>query len=155
MPDSFKFPGMLSAVIPLVCGERLAGFGRGVINELVADFWWHAAITRGRHASSWSFPGLAAVIRALNNLSKPTARLRRINTVRIGRRSLQVIHLPPGKVGPAYIPIFALSVRRQNERAFARTNQNPHLTHSSLLLELSVFAQSSDTTDEHECSRHL
>src|SRR5262245_16015144 len=102
MPDSLKFPGMLSAVIPLVCGQRLAGFARSVINELIADFRRHAAVAWSRQPSAWSFPRFAAVIRHLNDLSKPAARLRGVNTIRISRRSLQVIHLPTGKMRTSY-----------------------------------------------------
>ena len=36
MPDALELPGMLRAVVPLVRGERLAGFGRSVVDELVA-----------------------------------------------------------------------------------------------------------------------
>ena len=36
VPDPLEFPGMLRAVVPLVRGERLAGFGRRVVDELVA-----------------------------------------------------------------------------------------------------------------------
>src|ERR1035437_10793140 len=36
MPHAFKFPGTLGAVVPLMSGERLAGFRRRVVNEIVA-----------------------------------------------------------------------------------------------------------------------
>ena len=36
MPDALELPGMLRAVVPLVRGERLAGLGRSVVDELVA-----------------------------------------------------------------------------------------------------------------------
>src|SRR5207244_6184658 len=36
MPHPLELPGMLRAVVPLMRGERLAGFGRRVVGELVA-----------------------------------------------------------------------------------------------------------------------
>ena len=119
MPYSLELPGMLGAVVPLVRGKRLAGFGRGVVRKLVADLG-HAALSS--EPTAGRLPRLAAIVGSLNHLSKPAASLRSINPIRIGRRSLQVIHLPTGEVWAGYIPLFALSIRRKNERAFARAN---------------------------------
>ena len=63
-------------------------------------------------------PGLAAVIRALNDLPEPAAGLRRIQAVRIDGRSFEMVHLPSGKMWTADIPLLARPVRRQNECAF-------------------------------------
>ena len=52
VPDALEFPGMRRAVVPLVRA------GDALVDELVAD----------------RFPGLAAVVRALNQLSEPAAR---------------------------------------------------------------------------------
>ena len=78
MPDALELPRMLRAVVPLVRGERLAGFRRCVVDELVALALGHAVRRGGRFAGRCSglMPGLAAVIRALNDLPEPAAGLR-------------------------------------------------------------------------------
>src|SRR5690349_17532944 len=101
MPDSLEFPRVLGAVVPQVRACR------AVVGELLAD----------------RFPGFAAVIGTLKHLSKPTARLRRIEAIWINRRTFHVIDLPTGKMGSAHVPFLAFSVCRQNERAFARAYQ--------------------------------
>ena len=55
--------------------------------------------------------------------------------IRIGGRSLEVIHLPAGKVRAADVPFFALAVGRQNECAFARAYQNPYSAHAFSFLD--------------------
>src|ERR1022692_4368896 len=94
MPHAFKFPGTLGAVVPLMSGERLAGFrGRGV-DELVAcglRGTWGGRFSGRR---SGLVPGFAAVVGALNQLSEPSAGLRSVDAIGIGGRSFQVIHLP-------------------------------------------------------------
>ena len=130
MPHAFEFPWVLRAIVELMRGERRGG---DVISELVAlalRWAWLRRLSRGR---SRLMPGLAAIIRALNDLSEPAAGLRRINTIRIGGRSLHVVNFPARKMRTTYFPLFALAIRRQHERAFVRTHQNPYLTHSLLL----------------------
>src|SRR5947207_6061332 len=141
MPDSLELPRVRRAVVPLVRGEGLAGFGRRVVNKLVALALGRAVRGGGRFArrSSRLVPCLAAVIRALNDLAKPAAGLRRVQPVRIRRRSLEVIHLPAGKVGAAHLPLFTVSVRCQDERALSCANQYPHSTHNLLLSSFAVF----------------
>ena len=53
MPHSFELPGMRCAVVPLVRA------GHTVVSKIVPD----------------GFPGLAAIVGALNELAKPTAGL--------------------------------------------------------------------------------
>src|SRR3954470_14675663 len=72
VPDPGELPWVLRAVVPLV-RARLA-----VVGELVAD----------------RLPGLAAVIRPLDDLTVPAGRLARIEPIRVDRRALQVVHLP-------------------------------------------------------------
>src|SRR5579871_5142419 len=74
-------------------------------------------------------PGFAAILGALHYLSVPAARLRQIQPLWIDRRPLDVINLPARKMRAANIPLLALSVRCQNECAFARSDQYPCLTH--------------------------
>src|SRR5579872_373011 len=111
MPDAGELPGTLRAVVPLVRA------GDAVVRELVAH----------------RLPGLAAVVGALDLLPEPPAGLRQIEPVRIGGRPLDVVDLPPRKVGAADVPVFALSIRRQDERALARADQHSYLAHPSLL----------------------
>ena len=110
MPDALELPGVRRAVVPLVRGEGFAGFRRRVVDELVALALGHAVRGGGRFAGRCSglVPCLAAVIRALNDLPEPAARLRRIEPIRINGRSLEMIDLPAGKVGAADVPLFAL-----------------------------------------------
>ena len=111
MPDALELPGVLRAVVPLVSA------GIAVVLELVAD----------------GLPGLAAVVRALDHLPEPAAGLRRIEPVRVGRRALEVVDLPAREVGAADLPLLALAVGRQDERAFARADQNSYSAHCVFL----------------------
>src|SRR6266446_1320820 len=119
MPDAFKLPRMLRAVVPLMSCYRFAGFRGGVVNEFVALGFGHAVGSGGRLARGCArlYPSLAAVIGALNDLSEPGAGLRRIQPVRINRRPFDVINLPARKMRPVNFPVFALAVRCQDERA--------------------------------------
>src|SRR5207244_12094009 len=112
MPDALDLPGVRRPVVPLVRGEGLAGFRRRVVNKLVALGLGHALWGGGRFARGCSglVPGLAAVIRALNDLPEPAARLRRIKPIRVRGRTLEMIHFPARKVGAADIPPLAFSV---------------------------------------------
>ena len=86
MPYTLELPRMLRAIVPLVRGERCAGFGGDVIDELVALPLGEAFGGRGRLARRGPrlVPGSAAVVGALNNLSEPATRLRRVDPIRIG-----------------------------------------------------------------------
>src|SRR6185436_18185726 len=75
------------------------------------------------------FPGLAAIARTLDQLSEPAAALRRIQAVLVGGRAFDVIHLPAREVRTTDVPFLALAVRLQNERALARADRYPDLTH--------------------------
>ena len=75
MPDALELPGMRRAVVPLVRA------GNAVVVELVAD----------------RLPGLAAVVGALDQLAEPAAGLRRIESIRIDGRSLDVVNLPAAR----------------------------------------------------------
>src|SRR5450432_1179215 len=107
MPDALELPRMLRAVVPLVRARD------AVVDKLIAD----------------RLPRLPAVVRALNLLPEPAAGLRRIQPVRVNRRTLHVINFPPRKVRAADFPSFAFSVRGQNERSLSCANQYPYLAH--------------------------
>src|SRR5436189_254999 len=113
MPDSLELPRVLRAVVPLVSA------GDAVVDELVAVAFGHAVGCSRRLAGRCArlYPSLAAIIGALNDLSEPGAGLRRVESVRINRRPLDVINFPTRKVRPADLPSFALAVRGQDERA--------------------------------------
>src|SRR5256885_5651428 len=116
MPDTFELPGVLGAVVPLVRGERLARWGRGVVDELVALAFGHLAGLR-RDAAAGRLPRLAAVARALDHLAEPPAGLRRIDAVGIGGGSPLMLDLPPRAVGAAHLPPAALVLFRLHESA--------------------------------------
>src|ERR1051325_3789506 len=112
MPNSFEFPWLQSAVIKLVRRERLTRFLRRVVNKLVALAHRHA-FGRGHlcvGGCSGLEPGLTAIVRALNDLSKPAAGLRRINAVRIHLRTLHVVNLPASEMRTTDVPFFTFSI---------------------------------------------
>ena len=131
MPDPLELPRMLRAVVPLVRGQRFAGFRRRVVDELVAFALGHAVRGRGRFARGRAglVPGFAAVVRALDDLAEPTAGLRRIDAIGIDAGTLEVVNLPAREMRPADIPFLALAVRSQNECAFACADQNSYSAH--------------------------
>ena len=124
MPDTLEFPRMLRSVIPLVRASL------ALIHEFIAFALGHAVrALQFITAAARRAPGPATVIRTLNDLPKPTARLRSINAVRINGRALEMIHLPTGEVRPADFPLLALAIGGQDERTFLRANQYSNLAH--------------------------
>src|SRR5580658_7360533 len=107
MPHPFELPWMRRAVVPLV-SARDSVIGEFIVNGL---------------------PRLSAVIRPLDQLPVPPRGLRRVQTIRVSGRSLQVINLPTGKMGAADVPFLPFRIRRQNERTLASANQYPYATH--------------------------
>src|SRR3954469_17826357 len=99
-------------------------------------------LVRPRHAIVFvlvphCLPCLAAIVGTLHHLPKPPARLRRVNAIRIHRRSLQVINLPTAKMGPAHVPLLSLAVRRQDKGALLCSNEHSYSAHAtSLCLQL-------------------
>ena len=108
VPDALELPRVRRAVVPLVRA------GIAVVGELVAD----------------RLPGLAAVVGALDQLPEPAARLRRIDPVRVGRRTLEVVDLPAGESADrSTVHVSRLPSARQDERALSRPDQYPHSAH--------------------------
>src|ERR1700686_2957407 len=107
MPDSLELPRVLRAIVPLVSA------GYAVLDELVVH----------------GLPRLPSVVGALNHLTVPAGGLGHIQPIRIGGRTLQMVDLPAPKVRTADVPLFALSVGRQDERALTCTHQHPYLAH--------------------------
>src|SRR3989449_11693131 len=105
MPDALELPGMLRAVVPLMRGEGLARLRGRVVDVLVALAFGETFRGLFQHTSR-RLPRLAAVARALDDLSEPPARLRRVQPVRIGGGSLHVIDLPAREGrGPPVSPV--------------------------------------------------
>src|ERR1700730_11851659 len=125
MPDPFELPRVLRAVVPHVGRERFADFWGGVVNEFIALAFGHALRSGCRLARRrpWLHPGFATVIGALNDLSEPGTGLRRVESVRINRRTFDVINFPARKMRPVDFPFFALAVRCQDKRALSCANQ--------------------------------
>ena len=98
VPDPGELPRVRRAVVPLV-RARLA-----LVAEIVAD----------------RLPGRPAIVGPLDHLAEPAAALRGVEPVRVGRRPLDVVDLPAGEMRPADLPLLALAVRSQHERALAR-----------------------------------
>ena len=112
MPDALELPGVRRAVVPLVRA------GDAVVDELVAD----------------RLPGLAAVVGALDQLPEPAAGLRRIQPIRVGGRSLEVIDLPAGEVGPltSHRSRLPSDVRTNAPLRVPTSTRTPLIPHSSL-----------------------
>src|ERR1700730_18283517 len=83
MPDALELPGTRRAVVPEVRA------GRPLVRELVSD----------------RIPGLASVVRALNDLPEPAGVLGGIDPVGISRRPLDVVDVPAGEVRSADVPL--------------------------------------------------
>src|SRR5262245_35253264 len=91
--------------------------GDAVVGELVVD----------------RLPGLAAVVRSLDELTEPAGSLRCVQPVRVGRRSFEVIQLPAAEVRPLDLPVLPFTIRGQDERALARSHQQAYSAHHALL----------------------
>src|SRR2546428_1054852 len=125
MPDALELPGVLRAVVPLVRGEGFAGVRRRVVDELVALAGRHA-VRRLRHSTPGRLPRLAAVARALDDLSEPPARLRRVDAVGIGGGSPPAIKLPAPAERTAPPPLLALALCCQDEGSPSPADPDPH-----------------------------
>src|SRR5947209_4051107 len=125
MPDPLEFPGMLRTVIPLVSRKRLSG---SIIDELVAFAFGHLSRFQLGPAIR-RLPRLAAIIRALDDLSEPAAGLRCIQPVGVCRRTFHMVDLPSAKMRAADLPLFAFSIRSKNKCAFTRAHQYSCLAH--------------------------
>src|SRR2546427_1151973 len=131
MPDALELPGMLRAVVPLMRGEGLARLRGRVVGELVALAFREAFRGLFQHTCR-RLPRLAAVAGALDDLSEPPARLRRVQPVRIGGGSPHVIDLPAPAMRAAPVPLFSLSLPPQDESTPSGAPQNPYTPHDSL-----------------------
>src|SRR5438034_520956 len=135
MPDAFELPRVLRAVVPLVRRERLAGLRTRIVDKLVALALGHAVGGRGRLTGRCSrlVPALAPVVGALDDLPKPATGLRRVDPVRIHRRSFHVIDFPTAEQRPRHRPVLTFAVGREDEGALAGADQDSYSTHSFFL----------------------
>src|SRR5205823_340253 len=113
VPHPFELPWMRRAVVPLMRA------GHPLVDELVVN----------------RLPCPTAVVGALHHLSKPSARLRGVYPVWIGRRSFDVIELPAAEMRAADVPPLALAVGGQDERAFPCADEYSYFAHDSLSIE--------------------
>src|SRR5882762_10178812 len=107
MPDTFEFPRMLGAVVPLM-SARCA-----LVGKFIAD----------------RFPRRPAIVRSLHLLPKPAARLRSVETVWIQWRTFDVIDFPARKMRTAHLPILTFAVGGQDEGAFFCADQESYCAH--------------------------
>ena len=70
------------------------------------------------------------------------ARLRGVQPIRIGRRSLEVVDLPAPEVGPADVPLLPRAVRRRERTRPSRPDQDSYPAHPSLLPRCAFIAAS-------------
>src|SRR3989449_6785709 len=128
MPDALELPGMLRAVVPLMRGEGLARLRGRVVGELVALAFREAFRGLFQHTCR-RLPRLAAVAGALDDLSEPPARLRRVQPVRIGGRSLNVLDLPTRGPRASHCPPFALARPGPGKPTPAGAPEKPSTAH--------------------------
>src|SRR5687768_8917859 len=98
---------MRRAVVPLMRA------GHAVVDELVAR----------------RLPRASAIVGALDDLAEPAGGLRRVDAIRVGWRSLDVVDLPAAKVRAADVPLFTFAIGSQDERALACPDEHPHAAH--------------------------
>ena len=110
MPDARELPRMWRPVVPEMRARD------AVVHELIAH----------------RLPRPPAVARALDQLSEPAGALRGIDAIRIGRRSLEMVDLPPSEVRTRDAPPIPLAVRFQDERPLARADQYPNPAHPAI-----------------------
>src|SRR5690242_17402894 len=89
MPNPLELPRMRRAVVPLVRRQGFAGLSRRIVNKFITLSFGHSLGCSGRFSfrGSGLVPRFPAIIRALNDLAEPAARLRSVQPVRISRGS--------------------------------------------------------------------
>src|SRR5687768_12683468 len=125
---------MLRAVVPLMSGQRRAGFVGSVVDELVA-FPFGKPFRRLEllRVAAGRGPRCAPIVGPRNDLPEPAAGLRAEDAVGIDGRALEVINLPAAEARPADVPFLPLAVGGQDERALLRAHQNSNAAHIGLL----------------------
>src|SRR5262245_6827653 len=82
-----------------------------------------------REVVAHRLPRLTTVVRALDDLAEPAARLRGIQPLRGSWRPFDVVDLPAPEVRPVDVPLLAGPVGGQDEGALARSDQYAHPAH--------------------------
>src|SRR5262249_3785683 len=116
VPDARELPRVRRAVVPEVRA------GRAVVRELVPE----------------RLPRLAAVVGALDQLAEPAARLRRVQAIRLCGRSLQMIHRTTAAERARHAPARESAVGLEDERAFARSDQDSYSAHHASFASVGV-----------------
>src|SRR3989338_1816735 len=131
MPHAFEFPRVRRSVVELMRRQRFPGWGRRIVDELVAFSLLRAVrtICRLSGRSSRLKPGLASVVGTLDDLAEPVAMLRSVDAFRIGRGTLRMIDLPSSEMRSVHFPFLPLSVGRQYECPFSCACENPNFAH--------------------------
>src|SRR5690606_16430629 len=132
VPHALELPWMRRAVVPEVRRQRRV---RRVVREDVA-FGDREALRRndrfaGRRAGAG--PGLAAIVRALDDLAEPRGVLRHVDAVRVGWRGIHVVDLPAAEEGAVDLPFLARFVGGQDEGALAGAGQHADFAHGTSL----------------------
>src|SRR5208283_1453115 len=131
MPHAFELPRMLRAVIPLVRAHLAR------IHEFVALAFGHALRAfQLRRAAAGRVPGFSAIIGTLDDLAEPTARLRRVNPVRVRGRTFDMVNFPTREMRAADFPFLALAIRSKNERTLLCADQDSDFAHRFPLVGL-------------------
>src|SRR4051812_30831294 len=140
VPNALEFPWMLRAVVPLMRRDWLAGLRRDVIHEFIAlTFGPALRCLELVGAAARREPGFAAVVGPLDHLAEPTAGLRGVQPIRVSRRPLHVVNLPPAKERLADLPFLAFAVARKDKRTFFRADQDANGGHIGTPLHFSVM----------------
>jgi hypothetical protein len=85
VPHALELPGMLRAVVPLMRGQRFSRLRRRVVDESI---WQRRRWTRSGNRLAGQprlMPGLAAVVRSLDQLPEPSACLGDVDPAGINR----------------------------------------------------------------------
>src|SRR5437764_128196 len=87
---------------------------------------WGALVTK---VVTCGFPRVASIVGALQDLAKPSARLRGVEPLGVGRRPFYVVDLPARKVRALDLPGLPAAVRRDHESALAGPDEKANSAH--------------------------
>src|SRR5690606_39854239 len=84
-------------------------------------------------------PRLSAIVGAVHDLAEPVAGLGGVDAIRVRRGALEVEDFHAREVRFADLPVLALFVRGEDERALARPDEDSYSAHVLLLAERIVY----------------
>src|SRR4051812_12072178 len=104
--------------------------GIAIIDELVALALGHPFGTLEILGfAAGRAPGFSAVVRALDDLSKPAARLRSVDAIGICRGGFHVVNLPSAKQRAGNVPLLPIAVGGADEPALLCADENANAAH--------------------------